>query len=125
MLTLTHYEDTMAAEKVRPNPPRAALLAVLEERLTEMEMCRLTLRYGLDGGFSITERRVAKWEGVALFAIQQTLERAIRKLNSDSLLWVLWMLVEARYAKVEWDGCQHCGPDCGYLVGDMVNGRYK
>ena len=121
MLTLTHYENTMAIEKARPNPPKAALLAVLEERLTETEMRRLTLRYGLDGGFSIPERRVAEWEGVTLKSVQEVIERALRKLYADSLLWALWLLVEAKYAKVEWDGCQHCGPECGYLVGDTLN----
>ncbi len=121
MLTLTHYEETMATERARPNPPRAALLAVLQERLTETEMRRLTLRYGLDGGFVVPERRVAEWEGVALPVVQRTITRAVQKLRIESRLWALWLLVEARYARIEWDGCQHCGPDCRYLVGDTVN----
>lgn len=64
----------------------------LREKLTEVQWRRVALLWGLGAPYvAMSERQVAKLEGVSRAAVRQSQATAMERIRRDAVLLLLWL----------------------------------
>lgn len=76
----------------------------LEVHLTPTQLRRVAMTFGLGGYLQMTQRAIAKAEGVsARWAIQKSVDAALTKLRRDKWLFLVWL--NADMLRRDTEGC--------------------